>query len=133
MATFIQTDDFTTLTPAGAGSIIQDAQYGIDATLTGFIIQNVSITTSRIYDQTFSQKNMLVSELDTDEQQEMQMTVIGGDGAESGSLDGIVPGDTSFTWDGKTWKVRSVTYNGAYNQKKSYTITAVRNKAFPGS
>ena len=133
MATFIQTDDFTTLTPAGAGSIINDAQYGIDATLTGFIIQNVSITTSRIYDQTFSQKNMLVSELDTDEQQEMQMTVIGGDGAESGSLDGIVPGDTAFTWDGKTWKVRSVTYNGAYNQKKSYTITAVRNKAFPGS
>lgn len=133
MASFIQTDDFTTLTPAGAGSIIQDAQYGIDATLTGFIIQNVSITTSRIYDQTFSQKNMLVSELDTDEQQEMQMTVIGGDGAESGALDGIVPGDTAFTWDGKTWKVRSVTYNGAYNQKKSYTITAVRNKAFPGS
>lgn len=132
MATFIQTDDFTTVTPSGAGSIVRDAQYGIDATLTGFIIQNVSITTSRVYDQTFSQKNMLVSELDTDEQQEMQMTVIGGDGAESGSLDGIVPGDTAFTWDGKSWKVRSVTYNGAYNQKKSYTITAIRNKAFPG-
>lgn len=133
MATFIETDDFTTLTPTGAGSIIRDAQYGIDATLSGFIIQNVSITTSRVYDQTFSQKNMLVSELDTDEQQEMQMTVIGGDGAESGSLDGIVPGDTAFSWDGKTWKVRSVTYNGAYNQKKSYTITAIRNKAFPGN
>lgn len=76
---------------------------------------------------------MLVSELDTDEQQEMTMTVIGGDGAESGALDGIVPGDTAFTWDSKTWKVRSVTYNGAYNEKKQYTITAVRNKAFPGS
>lgn len=131
MATFIQTGDFTTLTPSGAGDIIRDAQYGIDATLNGFIIQNVSISTSRVYDQTFSQKNMLVSELDTDEQQEMQMTVIGGDGAESGELSGIVPGDTAFTWDGKTWKVRSVTYNGAYNDKKSYTITAIRNKAFP--
>ena len=133
MATFIQTDDFTTTTPDGASSIIRDAQYGIDATLAGYIIQNVVINTTRVYDQTFSQKNMLVSELDTDEQQEMQMTVIGGDGAESGSLDGIVPGDTAFSWDGKTWKVRSVTYNGAYNQKKSYTITAVRNKAFPGN
>ena len=38
MATFIQTDDFTTTTPDGASSIIRDSQYGIDATLAGFII-----------------------------------------------------------------------------------------------
>ena len=38
MATFIQTDDFTTTTPDGASGIIRDAQYGIDATLAGFII-----------------------------------------------------------------------------------------------
>ena len=38
MATFIQTDDFATTTPDGASSIIRDAQYGIDATLAGFII-----------------------------------------------------------------------------------------------
>ena len=89
------------------------------------------INTTRVYDQTFSQKNMLVSELDTDEQQEMTMTVIGGDGAESGQLSGVVPGDTAFTWDGKTWKVRSVQYTGAYNDKKTYQITAIRNHAFP--
>ena len=38
MATFIQTDDFKTTTPDGASSIISDAQYGIDATLAGYII-----------------------------------------------------------------------------------------------
>ena len=38
MATFIQTNDFTTTTPSGASGIIGDAQYGIDATLAGFII-----------------------------------------------------------------------------------------------
>ena len=38
MATFIQTEDFTTTTPSGASSLIRDAQYGIDATLAGFII-----------------------------------------------------------------------------------------------
>ena len=84
MATFIETNDFTATTPVGASGIIRDAQYGIDATLAGFIIQNVVINTTRVYDQTFSQKNMLVSELDTDEQQDLTMTVIGGDGAESG-------------------------------------------------
>ena len=131
MATFIQTDDFTTTTPDGASSIIRDAQYGIDATLAGYIIQNVTVNTTRVYDQTFSQKNMLVSELDTDEQQELTMTVIGGDGAESGALSGVVPGDTAFTWDSKTWKVRSVQYTGAYNDKKTYQITAIRNHAFP--
>ena len=38
MATFIQTNDFTTTTPNGASGIIGDAQYGIDATLAGYII-----------------------------------------------------------------------------------------------
>ena len=131
MATFIETSDFTSLTPTGAGSIIRDAQYGIDATLSGYIIQSASVETSRTTDQTFSQKNMLVSELDTDETQTLQLTVIGGTGAESGSLSGIEPGDTAFTWDNKTWKVQSVTYNGSYNDKKSYTITAYRSHAFP--
>ena len=61
------------------------------------------------------------------------VTVIGGNGAESGELSGVVPGDTAFAWDGKNWKVRSVQYTGAYNDKKTYQITAIRNHAFPSA
>lgn len=132
MATFIQTDSCAgTTTPTNAGSLIRDAQYGIDATLSGFIIQNVSISETRTYDSTYDQKNALVSELDTDATWEMQMTVIGGDGSEDGSVAGIVAGDTSFSWNDHTWKVRSVQYNGVYNDKKSYTVTAFRAVNFP--
>lgn len=134
MATFIQTNELTgTLVPSGAGSIIRDEQWGIDATLSGYIIQNVTITTNRIYDTTQDQKGAVVSELDYDEQQDMSMDVIGGNGAESGELNGIVPGDTAFTWDGKKWKVRSVTYTGSFQDKKRYNITASRFRNWPAN
>lgn len=39
MATYIQTDSVNgTTTPTNAGELIRDAQYGIDATLSGYII-----------------------------------------------------------------------------------------------
>lgn len=101
MATFIQTSDLsgTTTTPTDAGSIIRNAQYGIDATLSGYIIQNVSVQKSRIYDETYSQKNALVSELDTDEQWSASMTVIGGDGNEDATIPGITVGQTDLEWN----------------------------------
>lgn len=69
MATFITTSDLsgTTTTPTDAGTLIRNAQYGIDSVLSGYIIQNVSVQKTRVYDETYSQKNALVSELDTDE------------------------------------------------------------------
>lgn len=132
MATFIQTEELSgTTKPTNAGTIIRKEQWGIDAVLSGYIIQSVSITTSRMYDTTQDQKGAVVSELDYDEQQDMQMEVIGGDGSETGNLPGIIPGDTAFTWDSKTWKVRSVTYNGSFQDKKRYQISATRFKNFP--
>lgn len=61
----------------------------------------------------------------------MSMNVIGGDGSETGAVGNIVPGDTSFSWAGKTWKVTSVTYQGNYADKKKYTIAAERWTNFP--
>lgn len=53
MATYIQTNELTgTLKPANAGTLIRDAQWGIDATLSGYIIQDVTINTSRTTDPT---------------------------------------------------------------------------------
>ena len=131
MSTFIQTDSFTETTPTNAGTLIRDQQWGIDATLSGYIIQNVSVSKTRVYDETYDQKNSLVSELDTDEQWTVSMTVIGGDGNEDATIPGITVGDTAFEFNGKKWKVRSCTYNGTYNDKKSYSLELFRSTNFP--
>lgn len=54
MATFIETDELKNTTiPSTAGTIIRKEQYGIDAILSGYIIQNVSISKSRTSDDTY--------------------------------------------------------------------------------
>ena len=131
MATFIETNSFTATTPTDAGTLIRDSQWGIDATLSGYIIQNVSVSKTRLYDETYDQKNSLVSELDTDEQWTASMTVIGGDGNEDATIPGITVGDTAFEFNGKKWKVRSCTYNGTYNDKKSWSLELFRSTNFP--
>ena len=132
MATFIQTNELSgSVKPDTAGTLIRDEQFGIDATLSGYIIQSVSISKTRVYDETYDQKNSLVSELDTDEQWTVSMTVIGGDGNEDATIPGITVGDTTFEFNGKKWKVRSCTYNGTYNDKKSYSLELFRSTNFP--
>ena len=131
MATFIETNELSGgVLPTAAGEIIRKEQYGIDAVLSGYIIQNVSISKSRTSDDTFDQKNALVSQLDVDERWDMSMTVIGGSD-EDATLAGLEVGDITFTWNGKRWKVNSCTYHGTYNDKKSYSITAFRTTNFP--
>lgn len=128
---FIQTDELTGgVLPQTAGTLIRKEQYGIDAVLEGYIIQNVSISKSRTSDDTYDQKNALVSQLDVDERWDLSMTVIGGSD-EDATLDGLEVGDLSFTWNGKKWKITSCTYNGTYSDKKSYSITAFRTQNFP--
>lgn len=132
MATFIETDDLGgTTTPTDAGELIRDAQYGIDATLSNYIIQNVSISHNRTYDETYSQKGALVSELDYDEAWDGQMTVIGGDGNEDATIPGLSVGMTDFEWNGKKWKIRDIQFQGTYNDKKTYTVSFFRSKNFP--
>ena len=131
MATFIETNELSGgVLPTGAGSIIRKEQYGIDAVLSGYIIQNVSISKSRTSDDTYDQKNALVSQLDVDERYDLNMTVIGGSD-EDATLAGLVVGDTTFEWNGKRWKITGCQFNGVYNDKKSYSITAFRTTNFP--
>lgn len=132
MANFIQTNELTgTVKPATAGTIIRDEQFGIDATLSGYIIQDVQITTSRTTDTTQDQKGAVVSELDYDERWDGTMTVIGGSVEDPDELPGIATGDTSFTWAGKKWKIQSVQYTGNFQSKKMYQITFYRFRNFP--
>lgn len=117
--------------PANGKTLIRDAQWGIDNTLTGWIIQSEDYTNDLVSDTTQDQKGAVVSQLDYDHHYTCTLTVVGN---------GTVPtvGATDFTWkdsDGgsnKTWKVQSVTFNGSYNDKKKYTINLERWDNFPG-
>ena len=133
MATFIETNPSLQNGPwpAGAGSLIQTSQWGIDATLSGFIIQDVQITEERITDTTQDQKGAVVSQLDYDQHWTMEMTVIGGNGSENGSVGNVQAGDTAFEWAGHKWKITNVQYTGNYADKKRYRISAERWTNFP--
>lgn len=133
MATFIESEPSMngTTNPASAGTLIRGDQWGIDATLSGFIIQDVQISEERITDDTLDQKGALVSQLDYDSRWNGSMTVIGGDGSEDGSVGGLQVGDTNFEWAGKKWKITNITYQGTYNDKKKYSVTFFRAKNFP--
>lgn len=133
MSTFIQSEpsvNGTTL-PANAGTLIRTDQWGIDSTLTGFIIQDVSIAEEAITDVTQDQKGAVVSELDYDKRWTGTMTVIGGDGSEDGSVGTLSVGDTTFSWANKTWKIDNITYRGNYQSKKMYDISFHRAVNFP--
>lgn len=133
MATFINSEPSMngTTNPANAGSIIRGSQWGIDSTLSGFIIQDVQIAEERVTDDTLDQKGALVSQLDYDSRWNGTMTVIGGDGSEDGSVGNLSCGDTSFTWAGHKWKITGITYQGTYNDKKKYSISFFRAVNFP--
>ena len=133
MATFIQSEPSVngTTVPTNAGSLIRTSQWGIDSTLSGFIIQDVTINEERISDTTQDQKGAVVSQLDYDKHWTGSMTVIGGDGSEDGSVGNITAGDTAFTWAGHKWKVTGVAYQGNYADKKKYTVSFERWANFP--
>ena len=129
--TFIETNELSGgVLPTGAGEIIRKEQYGIDAVLSGYIIQNVSISKSRTSDDTYDQHNSLVSQLDVDERWDMQMSIIGGSN-EDCELENLEVGDIAFTWNGKKWKLTGITYSGSYDSKKAYTLNAFRTTNFP--
>ena len=137
MATFNKTDPSNGSTgtlPTTAGTMIKQAQWGIDNSLSGWIIQSESITREAITDTTQDQKGAVVSQLDYDEHFTMTLNMIGGTGGTGdGTEDAKLPevGDTAFEYAGKKWKVTNVTYNGSYQDKKSYTVTAERWHQFP--
>ena len=63
MATFINSEPSLngTTVPTNAGRLIREAEWGIDNTLSGFIVQSEDITEERITDTTQDQKGAVVS------------------------------------------------------------------------
>ena len=128
MATFIQSSPSLSggTLPTNAGELIRGAEWGIDNTLSGFIVQSEDITEEVITDTTQDQKGAVVSQLDYDKHWTLNLGVIGDTESNLPEV-----GDTAFVYDGKTWKVTNVTYTGAYNDKKKWSIAAERWYNFP--
>lgn len=136
MATYIQSEPSLngTTVPATAGASIRAAQWGIDNTLSGWIIQNENITQDTITDTTQDQKCAVVSQLDYDHHYALTLNIIGGSGGSGdGTADASLPtvGAIDFAYAGHNWKVNNLQYQGTFNDKKKYTITAERWTNFP--
>ena len=137
MATFNKSDPSNGTSgtfPGTAGTMIKGANWGIDNSLSGWIIQSESITREAITDTTQDQKGAVVSQLDYDEHFTLTLNMIGGTGGSGDGTEDIalpVVGDIDFEYAGRKWKVTNVTYNGSYQDKKSYTVTAERWTNFP--
>lgn len=136
MATFIQSSPSTngTTEPTDAGTLIRSNQWGIDNTLSGWIIQTEDIAKEAVTDTTQDQKGAVVSQLDYDYHYTMTLNIIGGtggsgDNSEDASLPAI--GSIDFSYAGHKWKVNGVTYQGSFQDKKKYTISAERWTNFP--
>lgn len=124
-----------TLIPNNAASMnpSSGAAWGIDCTLSGFIIQSVDYTEDRSTDPTHDQKGRFVHELDYDKHYTCTIQVIG-----TGTLPAVGKEDFTFADNtevggAKNWKVQSVTYNGSYNDKKKYTINLERWENYPAN
>lgn len=130
MATFIRDGSsdaqFASATPTNAGTLIRGNEWGIDNTLSGFIVQSEDITEEVISDTTQDQKGAVVSQLDYDQHWTLTLGVIGDTNATLPQV-----GDITFQYGGYKWKVLNVTYTGTYNDKKKWSITAERYRLFP--
>lgn len=140
MATFIKSEPSMngTTMPVGAGNLIRQEEWGIDHTIDDFIIQNETINEEVITDTTQDQKGAVVSQLDYDKHWTLTFDIIGDTAHVSQALGGVanddgtfVAGDTGFLYGNVPWKIMSVNYAGAYNDKKKWSVTAERWVNFP--
>ena len=123
MATFIKSEPSMngTTKPTDAGELIRGNEWGIDNELSGFIVQSEDIAEEVITDTTQDQKGAVVSQLDYDQHWTLTLGIIGDTNA---TLPAV--GDTAFSYAGAKWKVNSVTYTGAYNDKKKWSVDCER-------
>ena len=122
----------TTL-PTNAGNIPSETTWGIDNLLTNAIIQSESIAEEDIVDDTQDQKGAMVNRLSYDRHWTLSLTFLTNQIASTGELSANIAqsGQYDFTYAGHKWFVNGVTYNGSYNGKKQYSLTAERWINYP--
>lgn len=112
-------------------------EWGINNQLDGFIIQNESYSRERSTDTTQGQKGCVVAQLDYDVHYTLTLNVIGnGELPEEGDVNFLYPEWKGSMKSGATvknanWRISKVTYQGAYNDKKKYSIECERWANWP--
>lgn len=122
-----------TTMPNNAGAIPSGATWGIDNLLTNAIIQSESIQEEDVVDDTQDQKGAMVNRLSYDRHWTLDLTFITNQMKSTGELSANIAqsGQYDFTYGGHKWFVNNVTYNGSYNGKKQYSLTAERWINYP--
>ena len=122
-----------TTKPTNASSIPSGTTWGIDNVITNAIIQSESITEEDIVDDTQDQKGAMVNRLSYDRHWTLSLTFLTDQIGSNGELSaGIAQsGQYDFSYGGHKWFVNNVTYNGSYNGKKQYSLTAERWINYP--
>ena len=131
MATFNESSPSVTggTKPASIGGIGGSTTWGIDNALDNCIVQSEQITDEDITDQTQDQKGAVVNNLTYDRHKTLNLTFLTDQ-----ALSAVVQsGQTDFTYGGYKWFVNNVTYNGSYNGKKQYSISAERWVNYPSN
>lgn len=100
---------------------------GISKTLTGFIIQDYTITDSPIVEQTADQYGAIAAEQIYDHRTDLSMTVL------STTATRTAPTTTNdiLTFDSKKWLVDSCAEAGTYNGVMRWTIQAHKYENTP--
>lgn len=129
------------LAPTTAGNQYgtNQSEWGIQSTFGDCIIQSEDVTSEFITDQTQDQMGRVVSELDYDKHWTCTLQVIGAGDLTATYSPGKIISFTPANYgesidipsDNKNWKIRSVSVNGSYNDKKKYTFTLEKWTNFP--
>lgn len=98
---------------------------GVAATLTGYIISDMSIKESIITEPTQDQLGATVDEQDYDVRYDLRFTALGPDTAPAAS------GNDAFSFASAQWKVDSCEKVGSYESKQKWLVTAHRFTNYP--
>ena len=107
--------------------LAQHSARGITRTLDGYIIQNETITTSPISEETDNQVGARIDEEVFDHRFDLSLTLV------SASPTRTPPATTDdiIEYDGKKWKVDSIEEAGTYNAKVRFSVRAHRYDNYP--
>ena len=100
---------------------------GITRTLSGYIVQNETISEAPISETTEDQTGAVVAEEVYDRRTDLTLTVISA----SSTRTAPAGNDDIISYDDKNWKVDSIEEAGSYNGKLRFTIRAHRFSNYP--
>lgn len=102
---------------------------GVAKTLTGYTIQDYTITENPIAEQIPDQHGAIADEMVYDHRTDLSLSVIG---TASTSVAPVASNDI-FAFDGKNWCVDSIAEAGNYNSVTRWTIAAHRWDNYPAA